>query len=318
MNKTFGIVTALALGSTAIAGYGFMGHQASGSHPTSPVVSASRATSPHADAAHAVVTARAKSLVRAWAKASLHGKALGIPKTDQSSYYALKHLWGPGSNGTGVDGITYYTYGAHHAVVGINEGVQIVDVRAYSPNLHQITLQDIKAVLGNPHSVRYDAGSRIYEYNRGQYQLLWVFPSGKAGATVNHVDVQWAKGMVAPMAGTTPSVAKSAVVRFTASGSHVHPSASTITVTQGETVHFDPGNAATAKLMKHGAFDLYGAEFLGNSAPQGRVPLSLADWIHGWSYQFNVVGTWRFAIVPHNVATRAASAPITITVKVKA
>ena len=156
MTKTLGIVTALALGSTAIAGYSFLGH-APVAHPNSVFAAQSRAASPH----HAAVTARAESLVRAWAKASLHGKALGIPEADQGSYYTLKHLWGLGADGTGVNGITYFTYSAHHAVVGINEGVQLVDVRAFGPNLHQITWADIKAVMGNPNSVRHTPGSLI-------------------------------------------------------------------------------------------------------------------------------------------------------------
>ncbi|NMP21085.1 YjgB family protein [Sulfobacillus sp. DSM 109850] len=129
---------------------------------------------------------------------SWSGKALGIPDGDQQSYYALEKVWGPGSHGTGVNGITYVTYGAHHAVVGFNEGVQLADVRSYSPDLHQITLADIETVLGKPDTVSHSAGSVIYAYNRGQYRLLWVF--SESGSTVNHVDVQWPKGMVAPMA----------------------------------------------------------------------------------------------------------------------
>lgn len=308
MTKTFGIVTALALGSTAIAGYTWMGHESPASQPGTVIASKVAAASPHTGLAHAAVTARAESLVRAWAGAALHGKALGIPEADQGSYSALIHRWGPGAHGTGIDGITYLTYGSHHAVVGINEGAQLVDVRSYSPNLHQITLADIKAVLGNPDSVRHTPGSRIYAYKRGPYQLLWVFTGSSANATVNHADVQWPKGMVAPMAS------QSAVVRFTASGSHVHPSTSTMTVTTGETLHFAPGNAATAKRVQNGGYDLYGAEFLGHSVPKGLVPLNLADWIHGWSYKFTRPGTWRFAIVPHTKAT--GNAPVTITVTV--
>ncbi len=468
MTKTFGIVTALALGSTAIAGYTLMGHGSPASHPGTVLASKSQAASPHAALAHAAVTARAEALVRTWAQASLHGKALGIPEADRASYSALTRRWGAGAHGTGVDGITYLTYGAHHAVVGINEGSQLVDVRSYSPNLHQITLADIKAVLGNPNSVRHTPGSQIYAYKRGAYELLWVFAvsqSGKVAPTVDHVDVEWPQGMVAPM-GTNPTkpaahpagpkalvrawadsalhgkalgipygdgqsyealqhlwgpgtngpdvnglhyvtygahhavvgfnegvqladvrsyspnlhhitlsdiesvlgkpqavshapgstvysynrgpyrllwvfagssaasasatvnhadvqwpkgmvapmAAENAVVRFTAHGSHVHPSASTMTVTTGETLHFVPGNAATAKLVQNGRYDLYGGEFVGNSVPQGVVPLNLADWVHGWSYKFTMPGTWRFAIVPHTKAT--GNAPVTITVKV--
>ena len=473
MTKPLGIVTALALGSTAIAGYSFLGH-APVAHPNSVFASQSRAASPNPAAAHAAVTAKAESLVRAWAKASLHGKALGIPEADQGSYYTLKHLWGPGADGTGVNGINYFTYGAHHAVVGINEGVQLVDVRAFSPNLHQITWADIKSVMGNPHSVRHTPGSLIYEYNRGQYQLLWVFaesasqkvgaavnhvdvewPKGMAAsmgttptkpaprpaspqalvrewahaslhgkalgipygdgqsyealqhvwgsgtngpdvngmhyvtygshhavvgfnegmqladvrsynpnlhrvtlsdveavlgkpearsyapksvvytynrgqyrllwvfcgssassgrAAVNHVDVQWPQGMVAPMTETSPASAKHTVVRFMVSGHQVHASKSLITVTTGETVHFAPGNALTIGLVKTGRLDLYGAEFVDNSVPQGMVPLNLADWIHHWSYKFTLPGTWRFAIAPSTKVT--GSVPVTITVKV--
>lgn len=318
MTKSLGIVAAFVLGSTAIAGFSFPRHQTSGSplpHPHSVPASQAKAASPRPGTAHADGSAKAKSLVRSWAHASLSGKALGIPQGDQQSYYALKHLWGAGTNATGINGITYFTYGAHHAVVGINEGVQLVDVRSYSPNLHQITLADIETVLGRPNAVRRAPQSLIYAYNRGQYQLLWVFSesaSGKISATVNHVDVEWPKGMVAPMAQQNPPAAGRQIVHFTASGKNIRPGTSTLTIAKGGTVVFSPGNAATANLVKKNGVVLYGGEF-GGIFP-GRVPLSLADTVPGWSYKFSLPGTWRFAIVPSN--TSAAAVPVTVIVKV--
>ncbi|NMP24215.1 YjgB family protein [Sulfobacillus harzensis] len=217
--KSLGI-SALILGSSAVlAGCGIASHPTAALSRTSqPQTSASASTPPTTStptgaAASTPTTAAAQSptpskstsaqsLVREWAKVSLVGKALGIPYGDQQSYYALEKVWGQGTNGPDVNHLHYVSYGAHNAVVGFNEGVQLADVRSYNPDLHQITLSDIEAVLGKPDSVSHSAGSVLYTYNQGPYRLLWVF-SGSA-STVAHVDVQWPKGMVAPMAAEIP------------------------------------------------------------------------------------------------------------------
>ncbi len=334
MTKKFLSISALVLGSSAVlAGCGISSHPtASPSHRThhhtiaaatplkttstpqgaiTPPASASTPTTAPAQSPAPSGRSTAQSLVREWAQASLNGRALGIPYGDQQSYYALEKAWGQGSNGTGVNGTTYVTYAAHDAVVGVNEGVQLVDVRSYNPDLSQITLADIEAVLGKPDAVTQSAGSVIDTYNRGQYRLLWVF-SGSA-STVNHVDVQWPQGMVAPMAAETTSPSD-AFVHFTASGNRIQAGTSTLTVQQGTTVVFSPGNAATSALVNKGDLTLYGGEFLGNSVPAGQVPIALGDLVHGWSYKLPLAGTWRFAIVPSSTVT--GNAPVTVTIKV--
>lgn len=222
MTKSFGFVTALVLGSTTLVGCGIASHSAAPAPASqSPSVAGTgKTSSPSSETTHSSTSTStgpttvshssggnsgALALVREWAQAALKGQAVGIPYGDQKSYDSLAKLWGLRA-GNGVNGITYVTYSAHNAVVGFNEGNQLADVRSYNPNLHQITLADIESVMGQPQSVSHSTGSVIYTYDRGSYRLLWVFSksaSGQVSATVNHVDVQWPQGMVAPM-GTNP------------------------------------------------------------------------------------------------------------------
>lgn len=218
MKNSLTIISALVIGSTALAGCGAAIHQAAPSH------------SPHATTVAAASTSQAKSsskvytpapsptepadgtanstkaLVRVWAQHASNGQAVGSPWKDQQSYEDVTQSWGRKVT-TGVTGINYASFPSHDAVIGFNDGMQIVDLRSDNPNLHQITRADIESVMGRPAAVRHTQDSQIYVYNRGQYQLLWVFSkssSGQVSATVNHADVQWPKGFVAPMTQANP------------------------------------------------------------------------------------------------------------------
>lgn len=330
MPNKFVSITALVFGSSAaLAGCGLSSHPSASPHRVSHPKTVAAASLPKATKANSSPTytttpavppqspvtsasASAHSVVREWAEASLYGRAPGVPYGDQQSYYSLEKVWGHGTNGTDANSLHYVIYGSEHAVVGFNEGVQLADVRSYNSNLNQITLSDIESVLGKPDAVSQSAGSVVYTYDRGQYRLLWVF-SGSS-STVNHADVQWPKGMVAPMASETSPTSFSTTVRFTANGKHVQTASSTLTVQKGSTVTFVPGNASTSNLVKQDDLALYGAQFVHASVPTGQVPLSLADAIHGWSYKFPLDGTWRFAIVPSHTSATSVSTTLTINV----
>jgi hypothetical protein len=154
-------------------------------------------------AAGSGVTAQGMAAVRAWAAAARHGEAVGIPFKDRENLGVVNRAWGQGKSAAAGAGI-YVTFAAHHAAFGINQGVQIFDVRSFAPSLDRITLADVEAVLGPPGLVRRADGTTIDLYTAGPtFQLLWVF-SGTA-TTVNHVDVVWPRGTINLMAQNVPN-----------------------------------------------------------------------------------------------------------------
>lgn len=96
-------------------------------------------------------------------------------------------------------------------------------------------------------------------------------------------------------------------------GQHLQPSAHTLTLAEGSTLVFWPGNAATAKLVNSGHLGLYGGNTQGTPVP-GQIPLDLVDTLSHWSYQFKTPGTYTFAIVPNTTSSLSVPAAVTITV----
>ena len=131
-----------------------------------------------------------------------------MPIGDGQNISAVQKEWGSGqSSGGGAPGI-YITYPSHNIAFGLNKGDQIVDVRSFQSDLHQITRSTLFSILGQPPATRYADNTTIYVYPDGaDYQVLWVFPGGpgQTGNTVDHVDVTWPQGTVNQMAQTDPN-----------------------------------------------------------------------------------------------------------------
>ncbi len=120
----------------------------------------------------------------------------------------IQNRWGTTGMGTGAGAGVYFTYSAHHAAFGINQGNQIYDIRSFAPRVQSISRNEVLKALGSPGSILYAANTTIYRYPAGpDHQLLWVFDGGKGRTTdrTNHVDVYWLSGTVNLMAQNYPN-----------------------------------------------------------------------------------------------------------------
>ncbi len=131
-----------------------------------------------------------------------------MPIGDGQNISAVQQEWGSGQNTAGSGAGIYVTYPSHNIDFGVNQGDQIVDVRSFQSDLHQISRSTLISTLGQPPAIRYADNTTIYLYPDGaDYQVLWVFPGGPGhtGNTVDHVDVVWPQGTVNQMAQTVPN-----------------------------------------------------------------------------------------------------------------
>jgi hypothetical protein len=99
---------------------------------------------------------------------------------------------------------TYVTYAKQKAVFGFNKGSQIFDVRSYDTRLSQITMSDVKNVLGQPDNIHHYNTEDMLVYNLGDdYQLLFIFPEAtqqNPNPVLNHYNVFYPDGSVNSMA----------------------------------------------------------------------------------------------------------------------
>jgi len=103
----------------------------------------------------------------------------------------------------------YATFGGHEAAFGYNKGDGLVfDVRSYDSAIRKLTLQSIKASLGEPANRTESGSDAIYSYETGSKSVLkFVIPKGQD--TVDHVSV-FAQASVKPDNGYfLPIVGKS-------------------------------------------------------------------------------------------------------------
>lgn len=129
------------------------------------------------------------------------GKVPGVPFVSHTSLIDdVKKAWGDPDKEEAAGKGFYATYTDKNAVFGYNKGSQIFDVRSSSPDLQTLTLDDIKAALGDPAGVTKNGTDEIYIYNANkQYQLKFIIPASTG--KVDHISVFSPADSVNNMAG---------------------------------------------------------------------------------------------------------------------
>lgn len=129
------------------------------------------------------------------------GRVPGIPFAAHTSLIDdVNKAWGEADKQESAGKGMYATYSDKHAVFGFNKGSQIFDVRSSSSDLQGLTLQDIKAALGDPAGTTKNGDDQIYIYNANkQYQLKFIIPSSTG--KVDHISVFSPEDSVNNMAG---------------------------------------------------------------------------------------------------------------------
>ena len=98
---------------------------------------------------------------------------------------------------------TYATYSSRGFVFGINKGSRVFEIRKIS-DLENITLSQVKEVLGNPDKILDYPGQDILGYTTGtEYKLKFVFPEATLDnddPALDHVNVFYPPGTVNMMA----------------------------------------------------------------------------------------------------------------------
>lgn len=136
------------------------------------------------------------------------GQAWGTPyRVEKDVFDQVEKEWGKPDVVSTVNGITYNTYLDRGIVFAFNKGMQLVDIRSYTPQVQAITLAEVNQALGKPQSVANVAGQTIYTYQVSDaYELKIVF-SGIANGTldstlyIDHVNVFYPRGTINNMAG---------------------------------------------------------------------------------------------------------------------
>jgi len=95
----------------------------------------------------------------------------------------------------------YATYGQKGVTLGVNKGDQVFELRSSDAAVRQLTLADIKTILGTPDVERPLNGQTLVGYTAGpDYKLEFVVPQG-TNPQVDHVNVLYPRGTVNSMAG---------------------------------------------------------------------------------------------------------------------
>ncbi|WP_413298859.1 polysaccharide deacetylase family protein [Bacillus sp. 1P10SD] len=106
----------------------------------------------------------------------------------QSTITEVKKDWGEPDKVDQVGNGYYATYSKKFGVFGYTREGQIYDVRSNDPSIQNLTLADIKKVMGNPTSTTSIQSDKIYIYNLNKlYQLKWIIPT--ATNKVDHISV---------------------------------------------------------------------------------------------------------------------------------
>lgn len=106
----------------------------------------------------------------------------------QSSFTEVKKAWGDPDKVEQVGNGYYATYSKKFGVFGYTREGLIYDVRTNDPSIQDLTLADIKKVMGNPTSTTSFQNDHIYTYNLNKlYQLKWIIPT--ATNKLDHVSV---------------------------------------------------------------------------------------------------------------------------------
>lgn len=155
-------------------------------------------------------TSSGEQLVRKVAALALKGQVYGVPyPVKNSNLEDIEHVWGQPNSQSAAGAGMYATFAAKNVAIGFNKGMQVFDVRSYSPLLQTIQVADVVQVLGQPGDVRTTSDSYVYMYPAGpDYQLLFVFSKGSHGqmtSRVNHVSVFYPQGTINLMAQTNPA-----------------------------------------------------------------------------------------------------------------
>ncbi|MEJ8548048.1 YjgB family protein [Brevibacillus borstelensis] len=156
-----------------------------------------------------------ESLIRTIQEKAVRGQSFIQDLTlEKSMYDEIEQAWGKPDRTDYTNGITYATYGEKGVVLGYNKGMQIVDIRSKSSQLHYLSSAEVKRVLGEPDRAILLAGQTIHIYNvTDKYQLKMVYQGeddGKNELRAVRTDVFYPRGTVNLMqAVTTPELVQS-------------------------------------------------------------------------------------------------------------
>lgn len=125
---------------------------------------------------------------------SEEGKVLHTPFiAGETNIEAVNKKWGKPENKSEEGKGVYESFPDHNVTVGYKDGL-IVDVRSYHPVLHNIDMNDIKRLKGEPDDIRFykddnhDQVILTYTINT-EYQLKWVLANDNEDFEVQHVSV---------------------------------------------------------------------------------------------------------------------------------
>ena len=163
-------------------------------------------TSAPSPAAPAPATSDAEKLVHSIVDAAKEGKVIECSYAAQNNFDDVKKAWGEPDSDTYVHAASgsYATYTEKGVVFGYNNSMQIFEVRRVAGDvLEEMTLKDIKAVLGEP---QYKSADAAYNPEYGyqisdDYKILFLMDEMGDASGVEHYNVIWPAGSANMMAG---------------------------------------------------------------------------------------------------------------------
>jgi len=205
MNKYKYWLASLVLGSVLLAGCGTTAGGSHGRGLTTPGNSLTTATERNATTPGNATTVTGlgsgnqtpqtgttdtKKLIDESKQLADQGKVLHVPYAVGTGMIdKVITDWGKPNQQNQAGAGIYATYTAQKVAFGFNKGSQIFDVRSYAPQLQQITVSQVKQVLGAAGATRHFNGQTVLLYTAGQQnQLLWVFPDATSANPDPHLD----------------------------------------------------------------------------------------------------------------------------------
>ncbi|MBW8351094.1 DUF4309 domain-containing protein [Bacillus sp. IITD106] len=122
-------------------------------------------------------------------KLANNGMVIDSPFTVfESTIQQVKSDWGEPNQIDEVAGGSYATYSKKQTVFGFNQDGEIYDIRSYSPNLHELTMEKVEDELGRPKDIRSNDQESIYVYElKKQIELKLIFPNKTK--SVDHISI---------------------------------------------------------------------------------------------------------------------------------
>lgn len=190
---------------------GEMATQPDPTQTPAPVPAQSQVPPTEADPTAPIVNAEGEgSLLKQQFELARQGQVeKGGISVENSVMDTYEQKWGKPDATRFENGLSYYTYTKRGLDIGVNKGMQVVEIRYQTPALTKLTMKQVTQALGVPHSIHTTINDQVvYVYKANdKYDFQVVFPAPtkqQPDPAIQYVEVRYPQGTINMMAQQAP------------------------------------------------------------------------------------------------------------------